>query len=183
MSPPAPGGGPPTIDVWIGRASAELLGVSLGQEFDLHPHWRPVDPVRVRVVGIVEPVDPEDPYWYGDSDRFLVTENSWPTYPFFAERSSVIDALGTYLPDMDGTLETYVRTDIGAIDSSNARFVEDQVRGLTGDAQARLRITRVETNLANVIESYREKLFFTRLPLFALMLQIVGIVLFYLIMV
>ncbi|MEZ4482655.1 MAG: FtsX-like permease family protein [Dehalococcoidia bacterium] len=183
VSPPAPDGAPPAIDVWIGRASAELLGVSLRQEFDLHPHWRPVDPVRVRVVGIVEPIDPKDPYWYGDSDRFLITENSWSTYPFFAERSSVIDAVGTYLPDMDGTLETYVRTDLGAIDSSNARFVEDQVLGLSGDAQARLRITRVETNLANVIRSYREKLFFTQLPLFALMLQIVGIVLFYLIMV
>ena len=40
--------------------------------------------------------------------------------------------------------------------------------------KTRLTITRVETQLANIIESYREKLFFTRLPLFALMLQIVG---------
>ncbi|MGD9935555.1 MAG: ABC transporter permease [Dehalococcoidia bacterium] len=183
VSSPAAEGSPPTIDVWIGLASAQLLDVTVGQEFDLHPHWRPVLPVRVRVVGIVEPIDSNDPYWYGDADRFLVAENSWQTYPFFAAQDSVVRAVGAYLPDMDGTLETYIRTDIGAIDSSNARSVEDRVRGLSSDVQARLTITRVETSLANVIESYREKLFFTRLPLFALMLQIVGIVLFYLVMV
>ncbi len=46
-----------------------------------------------------------------------------------------------------------------------------------------LQDSRLETAIPDTIQTYRDKLFFTRLPLFALMIQIVGIVLFYVVMV
>jgi ABC-type antimicrobial peptide transport system permease subunit len=179
----APSGGPPVVEVWLSKAAADESEVSLGDQFDLHPHWSDADPVRVEVVGIVEPVDINEDYWFGHEDRFLLTGNRWKTLPFFADERTVIDVIGGYLPTMDGTLETFVLTDQSAINSSNARSIENSTQGLIRDVESRLAITRVETDLHNVIEQYRQKLFFTRLPLFALMIQIVGIVLFYLVMV
>jgi ABC-type lipoprotein release transport system permease subunit len=179
----APPGEPPLVEVWLGKASADESNVHVGDRFDLHPHWRPVAPVRVEVVGIIEPIDPGEDYWFGRTDRFQITGNRWSTLPFFADEGTVINVVGAYLQDMGGSLETMVFVDRHAINSGNAQTVENRARALVRDVQAQLRITRVETRLADVIEQYRQKLFFTRLPLFALMIQIVGIVLFYLVMV
>src|SRR6186713_215743 len=53
---------PPEIEVQIGKEAADLLGISLGDSFDLHPFWKnDVEPVKVTVVGFVEPRDYSDP--------------------------------------------------------------------------------------------------------------------------
>ncbi len=176
--------GAPTIEVFVGKGSVEKHNISLGQEFDLYPHWRQdLRPVRAVVVGVIEPKDPGERYWSGRDDRFLLDTPSWPTYPFFISEDTFVHTLGIYLPDADVSLETYGLVDTGNINSSNARTIEDRFRGLESGLRQRVADTYVESTLAGTIASYREKLFFTRLPLFALMLQIVGIALFYLVMV
>jgi hypothetical protein len=177
-------GSPPTIEVAIGKDGAQQLGVKLGDTFDLHPFWRPeVQPVHVVVVGMIEPKDASEEYWFGKTDRFAVATTGWPTYPFFVSEETVVRILGGYLPDMDSSLETYALVDIGRINSRNARSIEDNVGSLSIVMREAVAGSQVETALPQVINSYRTKLFFTRLPLFALMLQIVGIALYYLVMV
>jgi hypothetical protein len=84
---------------------------------------------------------------------------------------------------MDLSMEVYNLIDIAAINARNAQSVEDSSRGLgTGIRQA-VPNSVVETRLHDIVSSYRTKLFFTRLPLFALMLQVVGIAIYYLVMV
>jgi ABC-type lipoprotein release transport system permease subunit len=173
---------PPAMEVLIGKPTADAQGIAVGQEFDLYPHWRKVTPVRVKVSGIIEQTDPKDPYWFGRTDRFLFPSANWATLPLFIDEIS-LRSLAIYLPDMDGTLETYVTIDTGRIHSGNARSVEDRVKALKADLSTQLPLTTAETKLDATIATYREKLFFTRLPLFALMIQIVGIVMFYLVMV
>lgn len=178
------GGPAPALEVLIGRATAEKLGVKVGDRFDLHAFWRPeAEPVHITVSGIIEATDPEERFWFG-RDRMSEDTPSWPTYPFFTtEQKTLTDVLAAYLPDIDAGIETYVFIDTGAIDSRNARRIEDGVNGLQGGLARDLERTSLETGLGERLKSYREKLFFTRLPLFALMLQVVGIVLYYLVMV
>ncbi len=173
---------PPVVEALLSKKGADLLGVKVGQEFDLNPHWRPVVPVRIRVSGIVEPNDLNEPYWFGQKDRFELN-TTWPTLLFFVDEQTLIKGVGGYLPDMDGSIETFASIDTSAINSGNAKTVESAVAGLRGAVSSQLTISYVETTLDTTIKSFREKLFFTRLPLFALMIQIVGIVLFYLVMV
>ncbi|MGE5595574.1 MAG: ABC transporter permease, partial [Hyphomicrobiales bacterium] len=179
-----PPSGPPTIEVLAGKAAADQLGFGVGAEFDLHPHWQEnAAPVRVVVAGLIEPNDADEAYWFGKTDRFAVTTTAWPTYPFFSDEQTLTTVLGGYLPDLDGAFETYAFVDRGKIDSGNARRVEDGVRGLDSAVRTQLQYSYLQTTLADTIANYREQLFFTRLPLFALMLQVVGIALFYLVMV
>ncbi|MFN0146100.1 MAG: ABC transporter permease [Dehalococcoidia bacterium] len=173
---------PPTIEASIGKAAADALGLRLDQEFDLQPHWRQVAPIRVKITAIIEPRDATEDYWFGKTDRFKVDTPSWPTYPFFIDEAT-LRSLALYLPDMDASFETYVFVDTGRINSRNAQAVEDRVRSLATSVQAQLTLSSTATGLDATIKDYREKLFFTRLPLFALMIQIVGIVMFYLMMV
>jgi ABC-type antimicrobial peptide transport system permease subunit len=182
-APPANEATAPVIEVALGAEIAREQGVSLGREFDLFPHWRKVDPIRVKVVGLIEPNDLTEEYWFGRTDRFKLSGNPWATLPFFVDETTIVRAVGGYLADLDGTLETFIFTDLGAINSSNARQVESRVGALKDDVRSQLPLTNAETELDRTIKNYREKLFFTRLPLFALMIQIVGVVLFYLVMV
>lgn len=175
---------PPKIEVLIGKPAVDKLGVKLGQSFELHPFWRQdLPPVTVTVVGFVEPRDLSDPYWFGKTDRFVVDTTAWDTYPFWVPEAVVNQTLAAYLPDMDSTVETYGITNIGRINSRNAKGIEEGVRSLDNAMRESVRGATSETQLHQIISSYRTKLFFTRLPLFALMLQVVGIALYYLVMV
>lgn len=174
---------PPRIEVWIGQKTADALVVRTGDEFDLHPFWRlDVKPIRVVVAGIIEPNDAAEEYWFGN-DRFADTSSVWSTYPFFSDEATFVNVIAAYLPDIDGTFEFYGFVDPGKIDSKNARQVEVSVSALESDLRQSFVRTTMRSDLPSTIAAYREKLFFTRLPLFALMLQIVGIVLYYLVMV
>lgn len=183
VSPPPSGARAPAVEAWVLADFAAANGIAAGQEFDLHPFWREADPVRVAVAGIVEPDDPDATYWMGLIDRYQDPGTDWPTLTFFVDEATLVDSVGAYLPDMDGTVEALAFVDAGSINSANADVVREQVVALRSAAGVHLATTQVTTSLDATIASYQEKLFFTRLPLFALMIQVTGIVLFYLVMV
>ncbi|GAB4329248.1 MAG: ABC transporter permease [Dehalococcoidia bacterium] len=181
---PAPPGSAPALEVWLGREAAEQLGVAVGDTFDLHPFWAlDLEPVHVTVVGLIEPLDPADPYFFAREGRFAVTTTSWPTYPFWTSERDLIDAVAAYLPAMDGTFETYAFLDFEKINARNAPQLEADLNALAFELRRDVQHTAVETKLPTLIATYQDKLFFTRLPLFALMLLIVGIALYYLVIV
>ncbi len=183
-SPGTTDDGIPYLPVWLGAEAAEQHGVSVGDTFDLHPFWvQEPQPVRVEVAGLVEPTDPESREWYNIRGRFAVHTTSWPTYPFWIPEETLTGPLPEYLGSLSASFETYVVVDRGSITSSNAEQIERDLRTLDQSLRQQLQRTSTETTLGSAIASYQERLFFTRLPLFALMLQIVGIVLYYLVMV
>ncbi|MGH2600252.1 MAG: ABC transporter permease, partial [Dehalococcoidia bacterium] len=182
--PPRDAQTPPTVEVVLGTASAERLGVRVGQSFDLYSYWSPeAAPVKVVVTGLIEPNDPSEPYWFGREDRFTVANTSWPTYPFFTDERSLVESVAVYSPGMDGSFETFVFVNTDGINSRNAPGIESRLNAMSTAIRESIEHTTLETELPETIATYRQKLFFTRLPLFALIIQIVGIVLYYLVMV
>lgn len=174
----------PEIEVQVGRDAATRLNLSLGQTFDLHPYWKlDAEPVRVTISGIIEPADISEEYWLGRTDRFDMTTTSWPTYLFFTDEATFVEVLAAYLPAMDATYQTFAYVDISTIDARNAAQVEANLRAMEAAFRQDIERTSIDSTLVETIAGYRERLFFTRPPLFALMLQMVGIVLYYLVMV
>lgn len=175
-------GGLPIVELSLAKPTADKFGVKAGETFDLSLHWKKGVVVRALVAGLIEPLDPSDSYWFGKTGRFDITTTRWPTYPFFADEATFLQAMFPVVPELDVNYEVYGFVDVSRINSANARTVEDSVRALEREIPGQVNGADIHTNLANVIQNYREKLFFTRLPLFALMLQIVGIVLFFVVM-
>ena len=174
----------PSIEVWISATAARDLGVEPGDTFDLHPFWRDdVDPVEVTIAGLVEPTDPDGEYWFGNAHRLVVDTTRWPTFPFIIDERTFVEVIAPYLPSIDGTFETFAFIDTGRVNSRNAEVVERNLRALDRHVRAQLELSVLRSELPDVIAEYQEKLFFTRLPLFALMLLIVGIALYYLVLV
>ena len=174
----------PSIEVWMSATAAGQLGVRTGDTFDVYPFWNEeVDPVEVTIAGLVEPNDPTEEHWFGNARRLVVDTTRWPTFPLIIDERTFVEVIAPYLPSIDGTFETYGFVDPGRINSRNAEQVERNLRALDRAVRAQLELSVLDTELADVIAEYQEKLFFTRLPLFALMLLIVGIALYYLVLV
>ena len=174
----------PSFEVWMSATAARQLGVGPGDRFDLQPFWREdVDPVEVTIAGLVEPNDPTEDYWFGNTRRLVVDTTRWPTFPFIIDERTFVEVLAPYLPSIDGTFETFAFIDTERVNSRNAERVKLNLRALDRAVRSQLELSALDTELADVVAEYQEKLFFTRLPLFALMLLIVGIALYYLVLV
>lgn len=173
----------PSLETWVSKETADAHGVKVGDRYDLHPFWRlEADPIHLTVTGIFEPNDPAERYWSGRNWMFEPT-TGWPTYLFWSDEPFLTQTLSVYLPDLDGTIDTFAFVDVGNINSRNAKSVEDRQDSLESGLPRDVPRTTVTSSLSDTIKLYRDKLFFTRLPLFALMIQVVGIVLYYLVMV
>ena len=72
-SPAAEGGPAPAIEAALGGATARRTGAKVGDRFDLHPFWAEnVEPVHLTIVGIIDPVDAADPYFFGTTGHVRV---------------------------------------------------------------------------------------------------------------
>ncbi len=175
---------PPTLKVVVGKETADRFAVKVGDTFDMHPFWHPeVRPVTIVVGGIIEPKDLSEEYWFGKTDRFAVTNTTWRTYPFFIDEPSMSNVVAGYLPDMSVDFTSFFFVNTAVINARNATNVETGFRAASNLLVRELERTTIDTKLPDTIRNFREKLFFTRLPLFALIMQVVGIVLYYIVMV
>lgn len=178
-----PDGGP-DIDVALGTETARAFGVAVGDRFDLHPFWRDDKaPITVTVVGLISPINYDDEYWRQRRNHFVVDTKSWDTYPFFVREEPFTNAVGAHLPDMTADLETLAYIDVGSIDPDTANITRIRIDNVQRELSAQLERTRLETELPELLDVFGEKQFFSRLPLLVLTLQIVGIILYYLVMV
>jgi hypothetical protein len=174
----------PNLEVAVGAETAQRVGVRIGDSFDLHPFWlEGVQPVRVTVVGIIDAKDPLAEYWVGQQDLFSFPTSNWETIPFFISRDTFFQALAAYLPTMTVDYTTLIYADTGSINARNAERVRESLLHYDSQLASNVVRTSVTTELPDVLETFDEKLFFTRIPLLVLVLQIAAIVLYYLYMV
>ncbi len=174
----------PTVEVALSAATARTAGIKVGDRLDAHPFWRPeAEPVHVQVVGLIEPTDLTEPYWLGQTDFFDFPSPRWQTYPFFVTEQTFFGALASYLPTMNADFwaMSYIRTD--RINARNAESVRASIENMDRVLSGNIERTVTVSKLPEVLRTFDEKLFFTRIPLLVLVLQIAGIVLYYLFMV
>ena len=181
---PATAAGPPSVEVAIGAETAQRVGVSIGDSFDLHAFWDlDIAPIRVTVVGIIEPIDLDELYWRGIDNIFSYIGSNWNTLPFFVTEETFFGAIGGYLPAMSSNYWSFFYLDTSRIDARNSESVRGSIQTFNREMNTKLSRTTIQTALPIVLETFDEKLFFTRIPLLVLVLQIAGIVLYYLFMV
>lgn len=177
-------GSAPSVEVAVGAETAQRIGIAIGDSFDLFAFWDlDVAPIRVTVVGVIEPIDPDELYWRGIDTIFSYFASGWETMPFFVTEETFFGAIGGYLPAMSSTYWSFFHLDTSNIDARNSEHVRGSLETFNREMNTKLTRTTLKTALPNVLETFDEKLFFTRIPLLVLVLQIAGIVLYYLFMV
>ncbi len=175
---------PPTIDVWMSEQGASDLNVTVGETFELHPFWiKDIAPLKIKIAGVVRPKNPDADFWFKHASDLTLATTRWPTYIYIIDEATFRDVIADYMPSIDGTFETfgYINTDI--LNNRNANQIEQNLRKLARELRSEFTNTSTFTSLIPLIANYQAKLFFTRMPLFALMLLIVCIALYYLVLV
>jgi len=179
----APGAEGPLF-VAIGSLTAELNGLSVGDNLDLFPFWdEEAAPLPAMIVGIVEANDSADRYWGGDEHALNAQSRSWETVFFHVPESTFFGVLGDRFPELVADYDTIFEVDLEALNARNAVPIANGVAGINDVVERTEDRTRTVTELTRVLRTFDEKLFFTRIPLFVLLLQIGGIVAYYLVMV
>ena len=181
---PAAPDAPPTIEVAIGQRAAEAGGFQLGTRRAIHPSWQDdTAPITIEVVGIVTPIDYTERYWGVRRDHFQVPTETTDAFAFFAPRETLVDTMAGYLPTLRARLEVLALVDRPAFTSDLAAEAALRFRGAFEAIAKEIERTRVETEIVKTLDAYETKEFFSSIPLLVLTLQIVGIVLFYLVLV
>ncbi len=175
---------PPIIDVAIGTDAAASGGFSIGEVRDIHASWRDdAEPIQIRVVGLVRPIDYTERYWGVRRDHFQVPVEKTDAFAFFAPKATLIDAMAGYMPELRARLEVYAQVERSAFVADEAGLAAVRFRAAFEAIAKEIERARVETEIVNVLNNYETKEFFSSIPLLVLTLQIVGIVLFYLVLV
>ena len=181
---PSPSGAGGPIEALLGVETARANGIALGDRFDLHPFWdQEIAPISVEVVGLLEANDLSERYWGARTDELDSRTASWPTYLLFVPEESFFGAPATAIASTTARYLDIYQVEREELDSRNAQ----QIAGSLASLERRLGATetqlRVDTELVQVLRTFDDKLFFVRIPLFVLLLQIGGVVAYYLLVV
>ena len=172
------------VPVAVGLETATRNGIRIGSGFDIHPFWDPeADPLPVVVVGIIEAVDPRERYWGVDEQVIDRRTRSWETLAMLVPETTFFGAMTELAEGVQADFDTLYDVALGTLNSRNGPSISGALNALERNLSGTEERLHVDTQLVEVLETYDEKLFFTRLPLLVLMLQIGGIVAYYLVMV
>jgi ABC-type lipoprotein export system ATPase subunit len=172
------------IEALIGAGTAERLGVTLGDEFDLHPFWDvAARAVTVRVVGVAREADRGSRYWGAVEERLDARERTWETLRLWVPEETFFGATRAAIPTVTADYLAIYEVDFEALDARNALTIADGLQRMSSLLNAADQRSIFQSGLEPVLRSYDQKLFFTRIPLLVLLLQIGAIVAYYLVMV
>ncbi len=172
------------IAIAVGEETAKRQRLGVGSTLDLFPFWNAeARPLRVQVAGIVRAKDPTHRYWGTDPTGVDVVGTTWPSLHLFIPDATFFGAVAERVPSMSADYENryLVRTDV--LNARIALPIAQALAGLQGQLSTVESRPTITSNLEEVLRSFDEKLFFTRIPLLVLLLQIGGIVGYYLVMV
>jgi ABC-type lipoprotein release transport system permease subunit len=170
------------IEALISRETAEVIDVSVGDQlvFMYVVGQDPVE-VTVRLAGIIDPIDPEEEYWFLKTEVLTVPGEVMvpPTIPLLIPEQTLFEGIGRLVPTLTATYNWHYYVDIDEITSVNATSVKESVQTMGTQIVAELPRSSALTVLDGVISAHERNLLFTRIPLFLIIFQIVGIILYY----
>ena len=175
------------LPVAVGLATATRNEIAVGRRFDLHPFWdEQAAPLVAEVVAIIDAVEPLERYWGATVPADTVIDRrtaSWETLALIVPETTFFGALPELAHGVSADFSTRYVVDLDALNARDAVPVAAALGGLEQRLSASEERLHLTTALVEVLETFDEKLFFTRLPLLVLLLQVGGIAAYYLVMV
>ncbi len=176
-------GQPLEIEAIIPADAAELLELEVADRVATVPHWdEEIPSVTVVVSGIFERNEPGAEFWYlEDAVLNAATGPTFRTAPLHLSEAAYFDVLGPALPRMDTTYAWLLSVDDGRINAGNSHIALFDTEALNSVMSGTLGTYRQSTALDNALREYDRRLFFSKLPMFVVLILIAIVILYYVI--
>ena len=177
----SPDGGPVSLEAAVPESVARELGLTVGSRLSAIPHWVDATPfASVTVSGIFRRVDPGHPIWRLDDEVFhTFSSGSFVAVPLLVSEDTLLRGLGGAFTDMDTTYGWMLMVDHERLRANNATDALWSVIGLQRSASRTFVTYRQVTDLDDALADYDERLLFTKLQMFVVLILIAVVVLYY----
>ena len=170
------------IEVAVDQAGLEFLGVELEEGFQVIPatggDGQPA--TNVALVGIVEPVDLTDEYWFRRGKLLTFHDDDWTLVPLFASEEAIRQQVGRRYPGIYTSTAWFLQVDRIGVRAKRVDELQQALRDGRRDVSNHLPNGSTSTGLARILDAYEEKLLLARIPLFLMVFLVTGILAYYL---
>ena len=141
----------------------------------------PSERIALKVVGLVEPIDPREEYWMAVPFYFTVHElEERVLVPIYITEESFFKGLGTRYPTLVGDLVWFYYLDSGILTPGTVDKTLEDMEGLKTDINKRFPRSLVLSGLPLTLEEYKDKLTLARASLFLFISLVVLAILYFL---
>ncbi|MCI0790957.1 MAG: ABC transporter permease [Chloroflexi bacterium] len=175
-------GEPLTMEAIVPAKDAAAFGVGVGDTISAVPHWQDRTPyVNVVITGLFERNDPEAEFWHMDDQlvRNATSGGSFRSVPLFISDAAFFNVLGQAFTDMDSSYIWLLQVDTDKINASNTTLVRRQMNAMQRRLANTLFSFRQITELDDALAEYDRRLFFSKIPMFIIMVLIAVVILYY----
>ncbi|HLF09362.1 MAG TPA: FtsX-like permease family protein [Dehalococcoidia bacterium] len=190
---PADGRAGSSVEVLIDPATAQQEGLRVGSELAALPSWRDsTDELVLRVAGVVEPLDLNEEFWLNENPFLLDTPGprdpeppvTWQTVSFFVPSETILGGVAALFPAHDAHQFSWrFFIEPKKLLSLDTRRFENDLETLRVNTESAAPGRQLLTVLREELSKYHTKLLLTRVPVYLVLLQVVGVILYYLTMV
>ena len=179
--PLATSGAPLALEAIVPAEAAEIFGLNVGDSISAVPYWRDRLPyTSVVISGLFTRNDPDAEFWHQNDTLFRsVTSGSFRTLPLYISEQMFFNILGASFTDMDASYAWHLDTDRERLNASNTTITHLHVRSMRSQLGTNLFGFRQLTSLDRTLAEYDRRLFFSKIPMFVVMVLIAVVILYY----
>ena len=176
------------MEVVVGRRTASTMRLEVDSQVYLIPFRAdPSERIALTVVGLAEPVDPEEEYWMGISSTYFSVPASGfgqpLVVPIYVREADFLGGLGTRYPFLVGDYGWFLFLDTSVLTASTVKPTRDAIIGLETDINKRFARSLVISGLDGTLADYEKDLTHARVPLFLFISLVVVVILYFLVLI
>ena len=181
-TPPVIGDEGLVLEVLLGRQTAAFFRLEPDSEAFLVPFRSdPSEKIVLKVVGVVEPLDPSEEYWMGPPVYFRVQElEDSVLAPIYVTEESFFGGLGTKYPTLVGDFVWFYLLDTTILTPGMVDDTLEAMEGLKTDVTKRFPRSLILSGLPITLERYKDELTLARASLFLFISLVVLAILYFL---
>ena len=174
-------GDPISMEAIVLEEAALEFGLEVGDTLSTVPYWQDATPyLSVTVTGLYTRNDPDDLIWeLNDRTFHSFTSGNFATVPFLVSRDTFLRGVGKALPDMDSTYGWLLLVEPEKLSSINATDALHSITGIKRSLGSVFTSFRQVTDLDDAIRDYDQRLLFSKLQMFVVLILIAVVVLYY----
>ncbi len=170
------------IEVAVDPTGLEFLDLPVGEGFEIVPatggEGQPA--TKVMVVGVIEPTDPDEEFWYRRNKLLSYHDDDWTLVPLFVSEEALLEQVGRRYPGIYTSSAWFLQVDRHGLPAKQVDEFQTALRQVRRDVSNYLPNGSTSTGLARILDDHEERLLLARIPLFLMVFLVTGILAYYL---